>query len=158
MQFDVIEITDDDLAAMTAQQYLILVNAQLKKDELTKQLAEDKKSVLLVLLANGMARSSTYSDLCAELDAAYAADIEVLVEKLQYNLANTSLPVSLMDVGYDLNFALSEEARMEEVQAYYLAIEDPSERMRRYAEDETAKEYLGDYYDVLYGILSQYSA
>ncbi len=40
---------------------------------------------------------------------------------------------------------------------YYLAIENPAERMALYTADDTAKRYLGSYYSTLYNVLYTYS-
>lgn len=169
MIIDIIELTEEEMAALSLQQILILRNAQIQKEEMKKTLAADQKSARLLLLANGMARSSVYDEMCAELNEQYEKDLAELVERTQFNLANSSQSSGgggssggtggsgSADAPYLVDYNLSMLERVEIVQAYYLSVEDGGERMRLYASDDVAKEYLGDYYAALYSILQQYS-
>ncbi len=170
MIIDVIELTEEEMSALNLQQILILRNAQIHKEEMKKTLESDKKSARLLLLANGMARSSVYDEMCAELEEQYEKDLAELVERTQFNLANAtqssgggsgsggdSGSSGSTDAPYFVDYNLSMLERVEVVQAYYLSVEDGIERMRQYASDKVAREYLGDYYAALYSILQQYS-
>lgn len=154
------ELTEEEFAALTLKQILILRAAQTQKDNMELQLEKDKQSAKILLLANNMARSSVYERLCEELTAEYEAKLEELREKTVFNIANSSdvsdYP-SAEEAPYLVDYNLSLVARVEIVKEYYLSIEDPELRMRTYAGDAIAKKYLEDYYAALYAILEQYS-
>ncbi|MBO4990347.1 MAG: hypothetical protein J6D37_08465 [Clostridia bacterium] len=161
MIIDIIDLTDEEMAKLSIQQMLILRSGQKRKNELTEELEKDMRSAMLLLLANNMFRSTVRDEMIAELEAEYAKKVEELREQVTFGIANSStLPaasVSYRSVPYEVNENYSMVQRVQVVQDYYLSIEDPAERMQLYAEDEVAKEYLGEYYVTLYSILEQYS-
>ncbi|MGN1234419.1 MAG: hypothetical protein ACI4U2_00370 [Christensenellaceae bacterium] len=159
MEIDIVDMTEEELAALTLKQILIIREGQIRKNELTKELEENLESARLLLIANGVARSSIYEGNAALLREEYERQVASLREKVEFNVANSSPMLSdePTDAPYEVNDSMSLLSRVEVIEAYYLSIEDPDYRMRLYASDETAKYYLGDYYAALYVILQQYS-
>ena len=68
MQFDIIELTEEELMALSAVQMRLLRSAQREKDELAAELARDKRRCLNESVANGVPLSSIYADRCEELE------------------------------------------------------------------------------------------
>ena len=58
MQFDIIELTQDELIALSTVQMRLLRSAQREKDELTAELARDKQTYYNITVTNGMLGSS----------------------------------------------------------------------------------------------------
>ena len=75
MQFDIIDMTEEELTALSTVQMRLLRSAQREKDELTVKLAEDKQTFYNILISNGTSDSSLYEDKCAELDEAYQREV-----------------------------------------------------------------------------------
>lgn len=161
MIIDVVDMTEEEISALSLKQILILRNAQAQKEALLRSLEEDKVSAKLLLLANNMARSTVYDEMCARLEETYREKLEELKEKTAFNVANSTDvqdDVPFEDTPYLVDYNLSMLQRVDIVQSYYLSIEEPHIRMRKYAMDNIAKKYLGDYYAALYAILEQYSS
>lgn len=163
MQFDIIDMTEEEILALSTVQMRLLRSAQREKDELTEELTRDKQTFLNILISNGMLNSSLYQDKCAELDAEYDRQVEIIADDLIYNM---SLNMPGVDddnpsgggeeAGYIVDYSLSYLDRYQIVRNYYMSIADPAERIALYTADETAKEYLGQYYTTLYNVLYQY--
>ena len=161
MTIDIVDLTEEELANLSLPQILVLRSGQKRKNELTEELEKDIRSAMLLLLANNMLRSTVLDEMIAELQAEYEKKIEELREEVLFGVANSSsLPVqtaSYESAPYEVNENYSMVQRVQTVQDYYLSIEDSGERMRLYAQDSVAKDYLGEYYVTLYSILEQYS-
>lgn len=163
MQFDIIDLTEEDIVALSTVQMRLLRSAQQEKDELAAELAADKQAYRAKVITQGMLYSGLYEDKCAELDAEYERRVEVIRDDLIYNMS-INVPTGGdgettpggSDVGYIVDYSLSYLDRYHIVRTYYMSIEDPAERLNLYTADETAKEYLGMYYTTLYNVLYQY--
>ncbi len=164
MTFDVIELSEEDILAMSTVQMRLLRTAQRAKDELDVKLARDKQAYRTVAVTAGMLNSSLYDDKCEELEEEYGRELAILQDDLIYNLS-VNVPVGGDDspgtggdeeAGYIVDYTLSYLDRYQIVRGYYLAIADPAERLAAYSADTTAQHYLGQYYNTLYNVFAQY--
>ena len=161
MEFDVIEVTEEQLKKFTAVQIQLLRTAQKNKNELSLKHAEELELFKKLVLTDGMKNSSLYESKRAELAAEFDREVGIIVEQLEYAL---DLYEPFFDgsggdesVGYIVDYSLSYTERYKIVRDYYLSIPDPAERMSLYANDAIAKKYLQSYYSTLYDVLSTYS-
>ncbi len=163
MNIDVINLTEEQLQALSYEQRKAVYEAQEKKDERLSQLEEDKEDAKLSLIARGMARSGMLDLVYQKLDDEYAAWEEALVYVLLDTI--TSLGTSSVSVlslsaasseeeeteeeetdGFSYDESLSFSERYEAMKAYFLAVEDPEERYALFLAEDGAEEYLGEYY------------
>lgn len=161
MQFDVITLTEEEIASMTTIQMQLLRSAQKNKNELYHKLQQDIALYKKLVYTDGMKESSLFEQKRAELEEEYNYKVGIIAEQLQYALQlNEPYPdrgEGDSSAGYIVDYTLSYTDRYIIVRDYYLAIEDPAERMSLYTNDETAKKYLGSYYTSLYNVLYSYS-
>lgn len=161
MEFDIITLTQEEIAGLTTIQMQLLRTAQKNKNELYRKLQQDIALFKKLVYTDGMKESSLLEQKRAELEEEYNYKVGVLAEQLQYALKlNEPYPdrgEGDSSAGYIVDYSLSYTDRYIIVRDYYLAIEDPAERMSLYANDETAKKYLGSYYTTLYNVLYSYS-
>ena len=155
MQFDIIDLSEEELLALSTVQTRLLRTAQKQKDELEVQLAADKQTYKNILISAGMLNSGLYEDKCDELDDECARQVAVIRDDLIYNMS-LNVPTADGDVGYIVDYSLSYLDRYQIVRNYYMSIADPAERIAAYTADETAKAYLGQYYTTLYNVFYQY--
>jgi len=161
MTFDIISITDDEVALLSTVQQKLLRTAQQKKNELTRKLNSQLAEIKILAYSNGMENSTYYTQMSAYLTAEYNTDVEILKEQLQFNMSLKE-PTSSGETGesgqdtsaYLVDYELSYIERYISVRDYYLTIEDPTERLALLAADEVAQNYLGSYYSVLYDYLA----
>ena len=165
MDFDIIPITEEEAEALSTIQLKLLRTAQQKKNELDHKLAAELVAYANVCRANNVYSSSLYADKKAELEAERDYQVDILREQLIFNMSlgeptndGETGPSGSDDSGYIVDYGLSYLERYIQVRDYYLAIEDPSERMALYAADATAQSYLGSYYSTLYNYLSTYTS
>ena len=162
MMFDIIDITEYELKNFTTVQMQLLRTAQKNKNELEYNLEKDMELFTQLVMTNDMKTSTLIEQKRKELEKELNRKVEILVEQLNYNL---SLAEPYPEGGgnwdddapYIVDYTLSYNERYNIVRAYYLAIEDPSERMALYTSDETARKYLGSYYATLYNVLYTYA-
>lgn len=161
MEFDIIDLTQEEIAAMSTVQMQLLRTAQKSKNKLRRKLEQDWALYYKLILTNGMVNSSLMSSKIAELEEDYNYEVDILAEQLEYALSvNEPYPDSGEydeTTGYIVDYSLSYTDRYIIVRDYYLAIEDPAERMALYSDDEVAKRYLANYYTTLYNVLYTYS-
>lgn len=164
MEFDIIEITEEELEMLTTIQVKLLRTAQQNKNELYHNLQADLQTYYNLCNTNNVYLSSLYTDKKAELEKEYEYQVEILREQLIYNMSmgepthdGETGDSGSDDTGYIVDYELSYLERYIVVRDYYLSIEDPAERMALYAADETAQDYLGSYYTSLYDYLSTYT-
>ncbi len=164
MTFDIIDMEEEDLLALSTVQMRLLRTAQQEKDDLTYELERDKQTFYNIVVADGMLNSGIYDAKCDELDEEYEQKVAVLKDNLIYNMS-LNVPTGDdgdtgggddSDVGYIVDYSLSYLDRYQIVRNYYMSISDPAERIALYTADTTAKDYLGQYYNTLYNVLSQY--
>lgn len=160
MTFDIIEITDKELAKLTVVQMQLLRTAQKNKNNLRANLEKDMDLFVKYALTNDVKDSSLIEQKRAELEAEFERQVAIIAEQLEYSMTlNEPYPEDedLENVGYIVDYSLPYTDRYNIVRDYYLAISDASERMALYSADEVAKKYLGSYYITLYNVLSTYS-
>ena len=164
MLFDIIEISEEELAKLKPAQMTLLRKAQQKQDELILNVQKKEIEYEEKLLTAGLVSSSVYMGILSEINGELNSRIATLADNLIYSM-------SLLDIkdedkednkgesgstGYLVDYSLSYNQRYVIVRNYYLAIEDRDVRMAKYGKDETAKKYLGTYYNTLYNILATY--
>ena len=161
MVFDIIDLTEEELKKLTNVQMQLLRTAQKKKNELARKSGQDLEMFIRLAHTNGMRDSSLIEHKRAELDEGLAYEIGIIAEQLKYSIRlNEPLPDGGggdEDAGYIVDYTLSYTDRYNIVRDYYLAIENPAERMALYTADDTATRYLGSYYSTLYNVLYTYS-
>ena len=161
MEFDVIEVTEEQLKKFTAVQMQLLRTAQKNKNALKVKYAQELELFQKLVLTDGMKNSSLYEGKRAELAAEYEREVGIIVEQLNYSIEQNGLfndgNGGDQSVGYIVDYSLSYTERYIIVRDYYLSIPDPAERMSLYANDSVAKKYLQSYYSTLYDVLSSYS-
>lgn len=165
MDFDIIELSEEEAEALETVQLKLLRTAQQKKNELTHKMEKELAEFKLLTYTDGVKDSSLYEDKKAELQAEYDYQVAILKEQLVFNM---SLKEPTTDEetgnsgndssGYLVDYELSYLERYIQVRDYYLAIEDPDERLALLAADEVAQAYLGSYYNTLFNYLSSFTS
>ena len=165
MEFDIIDISAAEAEALATIQLKLLRTAQQNKNELYHKLQQELQAYYCLCNTNNVYLSSLYADKKAELEEEYEYQVEILREQLIFNMSlnepthDDETGESGSDSsGYIVDYELSYLERYIQVRDYYLAIEDPDERMALYAADTTAQSYLGSYYTTLYNYLSTYTS
>lgn len=160
MEFDIIELTPEELSNFTSVQMQLLRSAQKNKNTLRENMDRDLRLFKSLLLTDDVFNSSLYAQKRVELEREFDFKTESIAEQLRYNLS-LSEPYDPDDnddeAGYIVDYTLSYNERYRIVRDYYLSITDPAERMALYSADDTARKYLGSYYASLYNVLYSYS-
>lgn len=165
MEFDIINITQTEINALSVVQMKMLRTAQQKKNELYHKAESELQMFKCVVLTDGMKYSTLIEHKQAELQAELDYQVAILADNLLYNMALNE-PTTGGDLGdeggdegagYIVDYSLSYSERYVIVRDYYLAIADPDERMALYEADDVAKQYLSGYYSTLYNVLYTYS-
>ena len=155
MTIDIISFTDAQYASLNETQLQEVIDAQTKKDNMALALAERKRKERFRLIKNGVFRSGIYDALCAQWDAEYEAELEVMKAKLLFFLRFALKPQEpSAEAPYPVDYSLEFADRYRSVRDYYLdTYSDPVERMEVYKKDEVAPQYLGEFYATLYDYL-----
>ncbi len=160
MNFDIINITQDEADLLSTIQQKLLRTAQQRKNELTKKKDEQLFEIEILAYSNGMENSTYYSQMSADVILKYNAEVEILKEQLEFNMSlkepthdGETGDSGVDNTGYLVDYELSYVERYITVRDYYLSIEDPNERLALYTADEVAQQYLGTYYNVLFDYL-----
>ena len=165
MKYDIINLTETELKALTVVQTKLLRTAQQKKDELYHKAEKELKAFRAVALTSGMKNSSLIDAKWNELKSELDFQVAVLADNLIYNMSLNE-PTTGGDLGdeggdesagYIVDYSLTYNERYIIVRDYYLAISDHDERMALYLADDVAKKYLESYYTTLYNVLYTYS-
>ena len=165
MKFNIIDITQEELEKLTVVQMKMLRTAQQKKNELYHNAAKDFEMFSRIAMTAGMRESTLLEDKKTEIYDEVEYKCAIIADNLLYNMSLNE-PTNGDDMGdndgdegagYIVDYSLSYSERYLIVRDYYLAIQDPNERMALYAADEVAKKYLGTYYQTLYNVLYSYS-
>lgn len=161
MEFDIVNYTEEEIKNLSVIQMQLLRSAQKRKNELYHKLEQDFAMFKKLAYTEGMHDSSLIEDKLAELTAEYEYQVEIIREQLLYAIElNAPIPNQSEEeanAGYIVDYSLSYTDRYVLVRDYYLAIEDPAERMALYSADDVAKRYLDSYYATLYNVLNMYS-
>lgn len=160
MIFDIVNITDDEVDLLTTVQKKLLRTAQQKKNEMVRKRDEQLFELKIMCNSNNVENSSIYRQTAAKIESNYQTELDILVEQLQFNMSlreptngDETGGSGSDDTGYIVDYELSYLERYIVVRDYYLAIEDPNERIALLQADTVAMEYLGTYYNVLFDYL-----
>lgn len=163
MDFDIIDISAAEAEALTTIQLKLLRTAQQNKNELYHKLQQDLQTYYNLCNTSNVYLSSLYIDKKAELEAEYEYQVEIIREQLIFNMSlnepthdGETGDDGNDDSGYIVDYSLSYLERYIQVRDFYLAIEDPAERLALYTSDTVARDYLGNYYTTLYNYLSTF--
>ncbi len=164
MDFDIIDITEEETEMLSTIQLKLLRTAQQNKNALYHRMEQELTAYYCMCNTNNVYMSSLYQDKKAELEAEYEYQVGILREQLIFNMSLNE-PTDGDEVGdsgmddsaYIVDYTLSYLERYIIVRDYYLSIEDPAERLALFAADETAQDYLGSYYTGLYDYLSTFT-
>lgn len=164
MTYDIIVISEYEANNLETVQLKLLRTAQQKKNELERKLKKELEEYKRLTYANGTENSTLYEDVEKELTAEYEYQVAVLREQLVFNMSLKE-PTEGGETGdegndssgYLVDYELSYLERYIQVRDYYLAIEDPNERIALLAADEVAQKYLGSYYNTLFNYLVQFT-
>lgn len=161
MEFDIIDVTEEELKEYSAVQMQLLRSAQKEKNELAHKMEQELAMFKKLVYTDDMKESSLLEQKRAELQAEFEYKVAILVEQFRYALEMTEpyIPENpdADKVGYIVDYTLPYTDRYNIVRDYYLAITDVNERMALYSADEVAKDYLSSYYRTLYNVLYTYS-
>lgn len=150
LTIDIISYTSEQFAALSNDQVYEVQKAQRSKNALTQKLEKSKRAEKYRLVKNGTFRSDIYANVCAELDMAYQSQVESLRSGLLFFLQYGN-QVESSGNPYPIDYSLPMEERAAAVREYYTsAFTDPALRLDAYANDTTAKRYLGELYAYLY--------
>ncbi len=154
MVIDIINYTEEQLAALSPTKLQEVREAQVRKNRLLNALAAEIAQEKQRLLDRGVFSSTIWEKRSAELTASCNAEIEIIKESLNFYLHYVSTEeggTATPDVPYDVDYALTEEERMVAVRNYYTsAYTDAAVRFEAFAADEFARVYLGEMYAPLY--------
>lgn len=161
MTFDIIDITEEEAEQLKTVQLKLLRTAQQNKNALYHKLQQQLDEYRRIVYSNHLPNSSLYAATELELTEEYNYQVEILREQLIFNMSlgepttgGETGGSGSDDSGYLVDYELSYLERYIQVRDFYLAIEDPNERLALLAADEVAIDYLGSYYNTLFNYLS----
>lgn len=156
MNIDIISFTNEQFAALTAEQILQIKETQLKKNQLERKLQRDMLKEKHRLTDNGMFLSNIWEKYCDNLREIYTQDVEMLRDSLLFYLQYAAKPKDeqVQSTPYKVDYALSMADRYYIVRDYYLQAYTISEqRIAAFKADTVARQYLGEFYTTLYDYL-----
>lgn len=165
MDFDILDLSEEETKALTVVQLKLLRTAQQKKNELYHKMEAEKLNFKIILAGNNAESSSLYRDKCAALEKEFNYQVDILSEQLIFNMSLKE-PTTDDELGgstedgnapYIVDYSLSYLERYIIVRDFYMTIEDPNERLALYQADELAQTYLSSYYTTLYDYLTQFT-
>jgi hypothetical protein len=153
MTIDIINYSDAQLAALSAEKVLEIREAQLKKNKLSAQLETRLKEEKQRLIERGAYPSTIWNKIVTAWTAEYERQVEILRESLVFFLhyAADDAPNVYPDAPYTVDYSLSAEERLAIVKNYYeTEYEDEYKRYNAFKNDAFAKVYLGELYSPLH--------
>lgn len=159
MKIDIVTYTDEQYAAMTAEQLKEVRDAQTEKDELKIELEDTLKAERAALVKKGIFNSNLYQMIKTKLEKEYEARVDFIRECLLFFLQYSKDPNGAgIEAPYEVNYAQSYDARVQVVRQYYeTAYPDPNERFRAFSLDGFALTYLGNRYKALHEYLRSFT-
>ncbi|MBQ2740783.1 MAG: hypothetical protein IJF39_04095 [Clostridia bacterium] len=149
MTIDVINYTEEQFAKLNSEQLLEVRKVQTSKNRLLRRLEEEKLAEKYRLVKAGIFRSGIWENLCARLQDAYDAEVEMLREGLLFYLQYSGQQQN--GAGYTVDYSLSVVDRTVLVKEYYIrTYDDPNERFEAFKNDPIAPSYLCEAYSSLY--------
>ncbi len=150
MEIDIISYTAAQFSVLTDEQLLQVKEAQIKKNELMRDLEERLQNEKEKLVEKGMLHSGIWAKLEQKLREECETEVAWIRETLLFYL-RYSVAEEITQAPYKVDFSLSDSERLDIVKTYYTqAYSDPLERLNVYGKDEVAMKYLGEYYAWLY--------
>ncbi len=156
MTFDIIDIGEQEAESLPSVKLKLLRTAQQKKNELYHKLQQQIAEYRRITLSNNVFDSTLCGAVEKELTEEYEYQVDILREQLEFNMAlgepttgGETGDSGNDDSGYLVDYELSYIERYIQVRDFYLAIENPDERLALLASDDVAKEYLGSYYTTM---------
>jgi len=162
MTIDIIDLTSPEYADLSSVQLAMVRAAQSKKDKILADAKTQKNELFLLMLGNNAVRASALRDENSEIDARAKAEVEVVKNDLEYQLAYEALGSEGNEQGpyrypENPNYNLTYSQRFLVVRNYYMeATSDPQARLKAFQMDSLAREYLGEYYSTLHDLLASY--
>lgn len=160
MNFDIIEISDEEVEKLTVVQLKLLRTAQQKKDALYHKLQNDLREYKMTFATSGRKMSSIYNTMEFDLLQEFYYQVEIIREQLEFNMSLREPTTGDEtggggetggdETGYVVDYQLSYLERYIAVRDYYLTIEDPNERLEIFNKDQVARKYLDSYYTHLF--------
>lgn len=162
MQIDIIDLTQIEFKDLSKDQFSLVVEAQIKKNGILRELAAEKRKLYFRCLERNTVRSNVRIYEGERLDAAAEKEIGELRDKLVQDIyciaegAESEGSTENFSYPDNPNYGLPMSQRYLVVRTYYLNKEsDAAARLQMYAMDTVAKTYLGDYYETLYEYFAQ---
>lgn len=147
MNIDIITFTNEQYATLNEAQLKEVYEAQVKKDRLGWKRDEDMQKEKYRLVKNGTFASQIWSAYCAQRQAEYEREVEILRESLLFFLRYSVRGDGDDEAPYVVDYALSETERAKIVKEYYEATyNNATERFNAFKEDLVAVRYLGEMY------------
>ncbi len=152
MIIDIVEYTEEQFAALSAEKLMEIREAQIRKNGLLEKLQKALETEKQRLIDRGVFLSTIWEKKSAELTEEYEKEVEVLREGLLFYLHYAvDENGQLVEAPYTVDYSLSEVERAAVVKAYYEgAYTDAGERYQAFLNDTFAKKYLGEKYASLY--------
>lgn len=153
MTIDIINYSEAQLAALSAEKLLEIREAQLKKNKLEAELQEKLEAEKRRWIDRGIYPSNVFAKLTAKWTAEYEREVEILRDSLVFFLHYVADDAPIVDpnVPYTVDYSLSEEQRMLIVKQYYESTyENEYERFAAFKKDTFAKVYVGELYSALH--------
>ena len=151
MEIDIIDYTEDRLATLNKKRFSRVLNAQLRKNRLLRNLEKELNKERDRLIANGTFVSDLFALTEEKLYKACEEEIEVIKAELEAYLQETAPEDSAGGSPYIVDYNLPPNARIQTVKSYYLnTYVDAKERFYVFQEDKVAVDYLGEYYASVY--------
>jgi hypothetical protein len=150
MTIDVIHYTEEQYAQLNSEQLLEVRKVQTSKNRLLRRLEEEKLSEKYRLVKAGIFRSEIWENICARLQSAYDAEVEMLRDGLLFYLQYSGQQQNA-GAGYTVDYSLSIVDRTVLVKEYYIrTYSDVNQRFEAFKNDQLAPSYLCEAYSSLY--------
>ena len=161
MKIDIVDLSSPQYSDLSPVQLAMVRAAQAKKNAVTAKRDAELKELLYLLLVNNNARSYVRTRETERIKAQAEADIEVIRDDLNYQLAYEALGTEGNENGpyrypENPNYNLGYSQRFLVVRNYYMGITPADARLEAYRMDTLARSYLGEFYQTLYDLLASY--
>ena len=159
---DIVDLTDPKYKNLSPVQLAMVRAAQAKKDKILSDAEADKRSIVLYMMSNNVARSTALECETGAIDKEANKQVERVRNDLNYQLAYEALGSEGNENGpyrypENPNYNLSSSQRFLVVRNYYMEVtDDPQARLQAYSMDTLARSYLGEFYQTLYDLLASY--
>lgn len=159
MVLDILDYLGVMEADLSVYELSFVRDLQKKKNDITAKYEADQEALLRILWKNGTLRSSIQSSRTNELTEKYNAEIDQLIDDLDFKLhffQVTNEASGAYSYPENPDYTLSAADRYYIVYNYYMTMSDPTVRFALFQADELAPDYLGNFYATLYEKLRSY--